>query len=268
VKVREIINATHGKLLSGNAETEIDLSRVSTDTRTMIRGDFFLAISGKNFDGNEFVSDALRKGAIGAIVSKPFPRSSNSKIIIRVRNTTKALQEIAYKNRMKFNIPVIAVTGSNGKTTVKDMIWSILSEKYSVLKNEGTKNNHIGLPETLLRLKPSHDICVLELGTNHMGEIRLLSRIARPDIAVILNIGPSHLEYLTDLYGVFKAKIEMLEYLACGGLLFINGDDKHLSRIKEDGFSIRRFGLTRTNDFRAASISTDKDRIKLWQHQT
>jgi len=256
MRVSEIIKVTKGKLLSGSPKTEIDPSRISTDSRTIKRGDFFVALKGPKFDGNEFVREVLKKGAIGAIITHNAQRTThNDKVIIRVSDTTKSLQDIAAYHRSKFQTPVICVTGSNGKTTVKDMIWHILSAKYNVLRNEGTKNNHIGVPQTLLQLKKSHDICVLELGTNHEGEIRSLARIARPNAAVITNIGPAHLEFLGDLEGIFREKSSILNYLdKKGGLLVLNGDDEFLSRIKKNGFNVIRYGFGEACDLKAEAL--------------
>ncbi len=265
MKVREIIEATRGNLISGDPDTAIKTSRISADSRSMRKGDLFIALSGVNFDGNDFISDAFRKGAIGAVVRAPWRTgqgAKDGKIIIEVRDTTKALQDIAHHHRMKFDIPVIGVTGSSGKTTVKEMIWTALSAGYNVLKNEGTKNNHIGVPQTLLKLNKGHDICVLEMGTNHPGEIRLLAGIARPSAAVITNIGPSHLEFLKDLKGVFDAKREILEHLADSGLLILNGDDPFLSRIKDIRFDIVRFGLSRFCDVRATSVNVKGKKVR------
>jgi UDP-N-acetylmuramoyl-tripeptide--D-alanyl-D-alanine ligase len=168
---------------------------------------------------------------------------------MQVKDSTKALQAIAASHRSNFKIPVICVTGSNGKTTVKDMIGSALSAKYNVLKNEGTKNNHIGVPQTLLKLKDDHDACVLELGTNHRGEIKALADIAKPDIAVITNVGPSHLEFLEDLEGVYEEKSQILGSLGRRGFAVLNGDDEFLSRI--EGARIIKYGFKPQNDIRA-----------------
>ncbi len=274
MKVREIIKITAGKLLSGDPEREVEPSKISTDSRTIHKGEFFIALGGANFDGNCFIDEVLEKGAIGAL-SCPRKRASiqapdsrlrgndnEEKILIQVSDTTKALQDIAAYHRKKFTCPVIGVTGSNGKTTVKDMIARVLSQKYNVLKNEGTKNNHIGLPLTLLKLDDSHDMCVVEMGTNHRGEIRLLAQIASPTVAVMTNIGPSHLEYLRDLKGVFAAKREILESLDRDSLAVINGDDEYLSTIKSKVFKIMRFGFNDTNDFHASGISFDGTGIR------
>ncbi len=268
MRIKEIVRITSGKLISGDADTDIDLARVSTDSRNIGKGDFFIALRGENFDGSEFVGEAFAKGAIG-VLSCPRKRASmdgldsrlrgndrimrgNDKVMIEVSDTTKALQAIAAWHRKKFRIPVICVTGSNGKTTVKDMIWHLLSSKYNVLRNEGTKNNHIGVPQTLLKLNSEHDICVLELGTNHKGDIALTSGIARPTVGVFTNIGPSHLEFLESLEGVLEAKKEMLEYLdKKNGLVILNGDDEFLSKINNGKFKVVRYGFNASNELAA-----------------
>jgi len=261
MKVKEIIKITKARLLSGYSSSEIALDRISTDSRGIRKGDIFLALEGPNFDGNKFVRDAFNKGASAAIVSK-FNDKMPGKTIIKVADTLSALQEIAALNRKKIGIPLIGVTGSNGKTTVKELLSAILSECYEVLKNEGTKNNQIGVPQALLKLKPAHDICVLEFGTNHAGEIRRLSEIARPSMAVITNIGPSHLEFLKDLEGVYRAKIEILEFMKPGGRLIVNGDDRFLRKIRSARFRVVKFGLGRGSDFIASDIVLGRDGIR------
>ncbi len=258
MKVTEIVKITRGKLLSGDPASEIDPAKISTDSRRIKKGEFFIALKGSNFDGNDFVEDVIRKGACGAITANRQPPTVNSyKILIQVRDTTKALQEIASYHLKRFNIPVVCITGSNGKTTVKDMAWHLLSSKYNVLRNEGTKNNHIGVPQALLKLNSKHQLCVLELGANHKGEIALLAGIARPTVAVITNIGPSHLEFLGSLEGVFEAKREVLQHLdKKNGLLILNGDDKFLSKINDKNRNIVRYGFDKSNDLAAESLTS------------
>mgnify|MGYP001575545812 FL=1 len=224
MKISEIIKVTRGSLISGCPETDIDPAGISIDSRTIGAGQFFIPMKGNNFNGEEFIEAAFKNGATGTFTTQyPIRNTRYNRVIIQVKDTIDALQRLARYNRMKFRAPVIGVTGSNGKTTVKDMIAKVLSSKFNVLKNEGTKNNHIGVPLTLLKLNDSHDMCVVEMGTSHSGEIRLLAGIARPTVAVITNIGPSHLEFLKDLKGVFAAKREILEILDRGSLVVING---------------------------------------------
>ena len=261
MKIREIVKITSGKLLLGKADKDVAPSLISTDSRTIKKGELFVALNGANFRGSSFSEDAFKKGAVGALAEDfPFDVKKYNKIAIKVKDSNAALQDIARHHRLKFNIPVIAVTGSNGKTTVKEMIACILSRKYNVLKNEGTKNNQVGVPQTLLKLKSGHGICVLELGTNHRGEIRNLSYIARPDVYVITNIGPSHLEFFGNLKGVYEAKKEALEFLNKSGIIILNGDDKFLSKMRNGKFKIIKFGLEKSNDFRANHLSIERDR--------
>lgn len=263
MKIREIVKITDGKLLAGDPGLEVDLSLISTDSRNIGEGEFFLALSGPNFCGSDFVADAFAKGAIGAIAERCDARSAPAgKVLIKVADSTKALQRIAAAHRQAFTIPVICVTGSNGKTTVKDMIAHVLSAQFNVLKNEGTKNNHIGVPQTLLKLKKDHDICVLELGTNHRGEIAALADIARPTIAVLTNVGPSHLEFLKDLKGVYEEKKDIMKFLdPKGSFVVLNGDDEYFSKIRGGKLKVIRYGLKAANDFRADIVSTDKDHV-------
>ena len=265
MKVKEIVKATRGRLLSGDPDKEIDLSKVSTDSRSVKKGDFFIALKGTNFNGDSFTGEALCRGAIGAVTALCLTGRDlqlKGKVVIQVKDTTKALSGLAHAHRMKFKIPVIAITGSNGKTTVKDMTAAVLSARYNVLKTEGTKNNNIGLPQTLLKLNKKHDVCVVELGTNHKGEIKELCGIASPDIAVITNVGPSHLEFLQDLEGVYRAKIEILSsFKDKRGTVILNGDDKYLVRIKEKNFRIVRFGFDGGNDYATEILGIDKHKI-------
>lgn len=259
--VKDILKITGGELLSGDLRACVSPGRISTDSRSIKKGEFFIALKGNNFDGSGFAGDALKNGAVGAMVCGGDVRSDDPrKILIKVDDTTKALQKIAAFHRSEFGIPVIAITGSNGKTTVKEMTALVLSDKYNVLKNEGTKNNHIGVPLTLLRMNSRHEICVLELGMNHKGEIRSLCEIARPDVAVITNVGPSHMEYFNSLDEVFEAKCEIFENIGKGGTIIINGDDAYLSRIK-NGKRVVRFGIGEYNDLRASGIKTGSGKI-------
>ena len=261
MKVSQILAVTAGRLIAGSPARDIDLARISTDTRTMKKGDLFLALSGPNFCGTDFAEEALRKGAIGAIVERRIRPRGPGKVVIQVRDATAALQAIAAAHRSSFAIPVVCVTGSNGKTTVKDMIAAVLSVKYCVLSNEGTKNNHIGVPQTLLKLTARHEVCVLELGTNHRGEIRSLARLAKPDIAVITNIGPSHLEFLGDLEGVCREKRQLVSSLGRQGVAVLNGDDPFLAKIKSR--TVVRYGFGKHNDIRGRILAADRRKIDL-----
>ena len=212
LKVCEIVKACNGELLTECNDFEVEY--FSKDTRTIMEKDMYVGIKGANFDGNEFFEDALRKGACGCIIEKDIDDNIKSKYkdkaIIKVENSLKAIQSLAKYKRDLYNIPVVAVTGSVGKTSTKDIIASVLSEKYEVLKTEGNQNNDIGLPFTILKLK-KHTAAVIEMGMNHFGEISLLSSIAKPTIAVITNIGTSHIGNLGSRENILKAKLEILE---------------------------------------------------------
>ena len=260
--VKDIVTAVKGKLLSGNME-EI-LTGLSTDTRKIKKGELFLAIKGDRFDGHSFILDAVAKGAGGVLVQDGGITNANFKLpdvsFVSVSDSVKALGDIGNFHRSRFSIPIIGITGSNGKTTTKEMISVILSKKFNALKNFGTENNNIGVPLTLLRLNSEHNIAVLEMGTNHLGEIRRLSEIARPTIAVITNVGPSHLEYLEDVDTVLKAKTEMLEYMNKDAKLILNADDEHLRTIKTNLKTIW-FGFDKEADFYADKISLEPEGI-------
>ncbi len=256
-RVNELIEATKGTLMNQARNTVI--RGISIDSRTIHPQDAFIAIKGSNFDGHDFIDEAIKKGASCIIVhSSGFIVHSKKKVpIIKVNDTTKALGDIARSQRIKFNIPVIAVTGSNGKTTTKEMIAHILSRKFKVLKNEGTKNNQIGLPLTLLKLDGSCDIAVLEVGTNHPGEIEYLARICQPNIGIITNIGPSHLENLGNLGGVLREKYALIKNLKEPHIAILNADDSLLRKqvvrkIKDP--VILGFGIKHKSDLFATDI--------------
>ncbi len=265
MKLSEILEVTRGTLAAGGQALDVPPERFSTDSRTLRRGDFFIAITGPAFDGNDYISDAFRKGACGAITSRrTMPAGEATQALIKVNDTTKAYGALARHHRMKFDIPLIAVTGSCGKTTTKDMIAHILSGKFTVLKNEGTKNNHIGVPETLLRLSEDSEMAVLELGMNHAGEIRYLGDVARPTMAAVTNVGPSHLGSLKSLRNIFKAKAELLECLPSGAPAIVNGDDEYLSRWRARRLIRVTFGLGARNDFRANRMRFEAGRWRFF----
>jgi UDP-N-acetylmuramoyl-tripeptide--D-alanyl-D-alanine ligase len=265
LEVNELLRATKGRLLSGKRESGV--KGISIDSRTIRRGDAFIAIKGDNFDGHDFIKEAIRKGARAVVVrsqGQAVIKSPAKIAFIEVKDTVKALGDIARFQRKRFALPVIAVTGSNGKTTSKDMIAWVLSGKFKVLKNAGTKNNHIGLPQTLLELNDSCDIAVVEIGTNHFGEVAYLAGICLPNIGVITNIGPSHLEYLRDLKGVLREKYTLIEHLKDPRIALINSDDVLLKgklAKKTAAGVIFGFGIKKRSDFFATDIRLIKGKI-------
>lgn len=256
LSVDEIIKSTQGVLLSPGFERGIH--GYSIDSRTIKKGEAFIAIKGDNFDGHKFIGQAIKKGASCIIASSKAKVKIPARVaFIKVADTQKALGDIARSLRVKYNIPVIAISGSVGKTTAKEMLAWVLSAKFKVLSNEGTKNNHIGMPLTLCSLNKNHNLAVLELGTNHFGEIENLSRICLPNIGIITNIGPAHLEHFGNLRGVFKEKYTLIKNLKEPCLAVLNADDSHLRKsilsFKPNPFTIS-FGIRNSADFSASGI--------------
>src|SRR5512139_1166552 len=210
----------------------MEIKGVSIDSRTVREGELFVAIRGDRFDGHDFVPDAIRKGAWGAIVERSvlearFPVMGGLRNVIPVEDSLLSLQEMSLMHRKKFTLPVIAITGSNGKTTTKEMLAAILRQRGPVLKNEGNLNNHIGVPLTLFKLDAHHRAAVIEMGMSGLGEIELLTRLAMPTVGVITNIGPAHLQFLGDTDTVARAKGELLQTMRPDGIAVLNADDRY-----------------------------------------
>lgn len=224
--------------LTGPGEARV--ARVSTDSRRVQPGDLFFALSGENFDAHRFVGDALAKGALGAVVTAGGMAGQNPVAgpLLEVDDPLLALGRLGAWHRNRFNIRMVAVTGSVGKTTTKDLIHSVLSRQWSTLKSPGNLNAEIGLPLTLLQLGPEHQAAVVEMAMRGPGQIRYLAELARPDVAVITNIGLSHMELLGSQDAIAEAKAELLDYLPSGGIAVLNGDDRYFdflqSRVPAD----------------------------------
>lgn len=270
-KINELLKATCGRLLCGDSDTAV--KGISIDSRTIKPGEAFIALKGSNFDGHNFIAAAIKKGA-GAIIAgssgHPVIRRAGKIPLIEVKDTIIALGDIARFKREEFTLPVIAVTGSNGKTTTKEMIAWVLSKRFKVLKNIGTKNNQIGLPLTLSGLNASYDFAVLELGTNHFGEIDYLAKITQPNIAIITNIGPSHLKYFRDLRGVFREKYSLLRHLEVPHIAMLNADDRLLKKYtskNNNRNTIFGFGIKNKSDFFASAIRILNGRIEFLVNQ-
>lgn len=244
----EVVQATGGTLIQGSLYETI--SGVSTDTRTLKKGDLFFALKGTR-DGHGYLQDAFAKGAGGAVVSEVKNVTEN---VICVPDTLKALGDLASHWRARFSIPVVAITGSNGKTTTKDMMASVLGKKFRVLKTEGNFNNLIGLPLTIFRLNKGIEMLILEMGMNAPGEIARLAEIAAPEVGVITNIGHAHLQGLQTLEGVAHAKGELLEKLPQKGRAVLNADDPFLPVLKRlSRAPVTTFGQ-KTGAFRSRHI--------------
>jgi len=265
-KIRELIKAVSGKIIQGNQDCLIN--RISIDSRTLIPGDLFFAITGPNFDGHDFIIEAFRKGAVGTVVCKNTntllqnEQIDKNKIIIEVKDTLSALQDWSKHYKDKFKTFNICVTGSNGKTTTKEIIAHILSQEFPLLKTSGNYNNEIGIPLTLLQLNKSHKILVAEMGMRGLGEIKTLTNFIPPDLAVITNIGEAHIGLLGSKDNIFKAKSELLQSLDKDGIAIINRDDpyflKTLEIVKDK--KVYTFGIENRSDIMARNIRMVSDK--------
>ncbi|HAB94732.1 MAG TPA: UDP-N-acetylmuramoyl-tripeptide--D-alanyl-D-alanine ligase [Lachnospiraceae bacterium] len=286
--VKEILEAVRGELL-GEVDTESTyIENVQTDSRKVRAGDLFVAIIGERLDAHRFVESAMEKGAAGCLVSKASETVPEGKFCVLVKDTIKAMGDLAAYYLRKLAIPVVAVTGSVGKTTTKDMVASVLSTKYRTVKTPHNLNNHIGLPLAVFTIGGEDEIAVLEMGMNHLGEIDYLTRIAKPDVAVITNVGDAHIGILGSRENILRAKCEIFHGLRKGGTAVLNGDDALLvtlkpgaDRVKDDaagaqsggdgifaqmyagidagGFTFHWVGASESCDYRAVNI---EDRLE------
>lgn len=225
--VREIAAAVNGKIFGSE---EIMINEVTTDSRKGEQGSLFVALKGERFDGNDFAHEFLKKG--DAVIVERQVDKPNGKTVILVDDTKKALLDLAKHYRKKFDIPFVGVTGSVGKTSTKDMIASVLSQRFNTLKTQGNYNNEIGLPLTMFNLTDENEIAVIEMGMNNFKEISRLTAVARPSVAVITNIGTAHIGNLGSQQNILKAKLEILEKLEPNGIVVLNADDKILYSLK------------------------------------
>ncbi len=249
LSVREIITACRGRLICG--DENVIISGVSTDTRTIEPGMLFIPVRGENFDGHKFIDKAIENGAAAVLTELggeyPVPA-------VRVEDTRRGMGRLASYYLNKLAIPTVAITGSVGKTTTKDMVASVLAKGYNVYKTQGNLNNDIGVPLTIFALEPYHTAAVIEMGMNHFGEISYLTSIVRPDVALITNVGVSHIENLGSREGILKAKCEIFEGLKPDGIAIVNGDDDMLSTLKGSREGLVMFGTDSSLDWYADNI--------------
>ncbi len=254
-----LLNAIEGKLVSG--ENAGSLSGVSTDSRKISPGEVFFALRGENFDGHKFIEQAFQNGASAAVVEKAPENLREGAVLVQVGSTLCALGDLAMNWRKSLSgIELAAITGSNGKTTTKEMVSSIISLNHSSFKNYGNFNNLIGLPLTLLELNEGYEMAVVELGMNDFGEIRRLSQIAQPDVGAITNIGSAHLEKLGGIEGVAKAKGELVEGFDEDTFFVVNADDPRVQKIADDT-NCRKitFGIKSEGSFVTGDSIEEKD---------
>jgi len=236
--------------------TDAAIHHVSIDTRTLQSGDLFIALQGDQFNGHTFLEKAFEQGASGAIVNTiPESVQSNQNQCIQVPDTLQAMQTLAKKYRQQFSIPVIAITGSNGKTTTKEITAAVLQTKLRVEKSPGNLNNHIGVPLSILKWKPETEVAIVEMGANHIGEIHDLCEIAQPTHGVVTNIGKGHLGLFGSLEGVAKAKGELIDFIRKNkGMAVLNGDDPYLKPLCDRIQFCQKFGESESCDVRANDV--------------
>ena len=259
ITVKEILECTNGKLITGNES--LVSKKFSKDTRTIKEGDIYIGIKGENFDGNAFWKNALDNGAMGVIVQgiefdKKDMETYQNKVIIQVEDTLQALYKLASYKRDVYNVPVIAITGSVGKTSTKDLVSNVVAQKYKICKTIGNNNNNIGMPFTILNAPNDIEVFILEMGMNHFGEIHLLSEIAKPNICIITNIGTSHIGNLGSRENILKAKLEILDS-AKNPYIVINNDNDLLHKWYEenkDKINIKTYGINEKSDIQAKEI--------------
>ena len=253
-KIAEFVSAANAA--PGTAEEVAQ--GYSIDSRTIQRGELFFAVKGERLDGHDYVEGALGKGAVAAVVSNDqIHRYSGKNRLLTVGDTLLALQALATAVRRVWGKPLVGVTGSAGKTTTKEAIAHVLGSRFRVLKSEGNFNNHFGLPLMLLKLEPEHDVAVIEMGMSHAGEIRALAKIAQPEIGVVTNVAPVHLEFFDSLAGIARAKYELIESLSPGGTAVLNADDEYVSQFGRDfKGKVIRYGTSATADVRAEHVQS------------
>jgi UDP-N-acetylmuramoyl-tripeptide--D-alanyl-D-alanine ligase len=249
-KIAEFVSAT------GKFSPEEVAVGYSIDSRTVGAGQLFFAVRGERLDGHDFVEQALKNGAVAAVVRKDqLGRYPEDARLLAVEDTLVALQALATAVRKQWGKPLIAVTGSAGKTTTKEAIAHVLSAQFRVLKSQGNFNNHFGLPLMLLKLEPEYEVAVIEMGMSHAGEIRALAKIAQPEIGVVTNVAPVHLEFFDSIAGIARAKYELVESLPANGTAVLNADDEYVSQFGRDfKGKVVMYGTRPTADVRAEKI--------------
>lgn len=260
----EIQNMIKGHGLK-EKEKNININGVSTDTRTMKKGQLFVPIIGENFDGHKFIEKAIENGAVASLWKESHPIPDIDFPFILVEDTLKAIQTLSKEYRNQLSIKVVGITGSNGKTSTKDILSSILKTRYKTFKTQGNLNNELGVPLTLLSIDEDVEIAVIEMGMSSLGEIEVLTNLATPDAAIITNIGTAHLQELKTKENIMKAKLEIVKGLKPNGLFVYNGDDEKLIRaVEAQNISQKKhtFGKKSSNDYIVKMISSNIDGLK------
>lgn len=243
---------------------KLQYQNISTDTRSIKAGQFFIPLRGENFDGHEFVQDAIAKKASAIAIQSnwyseqeemSFPKDLT---VIVVENTLDFLQKLSAWHRSHFDISIIAITGSNGKTTLRKMVADLLANKYEVLTSEGNQNNHIGVPLTLLKIQSVHEIAVIEMGTNHPGEITMLTQLVNPTIGIITNIGKGHIGYFGSLEAIYQEKTALFDNMKTGSIILKNMEDGFLRKYQREAVEMINVGTSEKNDYWGRIISLNR----------
>ena len=267
ITFKEMLEAIDGEVII--QKEEINFNKISIDTRKIEKDNVYLAIKGANFNGNDFVLKAFECGASIAIIDEikfDLKEANNKGTVIKVKNTREALLNLAKFYREKLGLKVIGITGSTGKTSTKDLVAAVLSEKYNVFKTKGNFNNDIGLPLMILELTSSYDVAVLEMGMSSLGEIELLASVARPNIGVITNIGLSHIENLKTQENILKAKMEICTFFDENSILIVNAEDKLLQNVSDNGYKVKKIGYNHEYDVYASNIILREEETEFLAH--
>lgn len=260
LSIDEILEAINGSIYIDGKE--YNYNSIETDTRKIKDNCIFIALKGYNFNGNDFVIDALKNGGIISIIDEIKFNISDvpqGKTIIKVEDTKKALLNLAEHYRQKLNIKVIGITGSTGKTSTKDIAAAFFSSKFKVFKTKGNFNNEIGLPLMIFQLDDSYDVAVLELGMSNLGEIHNLAKVCKPDIAIITNIGISHIENLKTRENILKAKMEITDFFSNDNILIVNGDNDMLKDISSTSYRVLKTSLKNSCEIKGENLQEDKE---------
>ena len=253
ISLAEVLQVTNAET---DSAAEIFFEGVTTDSRKITGGTLFVALKGENFNGEDFAQDALKKGAAAVLVSKNFNKNIDG-IIIKVDDTLTAYRQIAGAWRNRFDIPIVAVTGSNGKTTTKDLVAAALNSLGNVQKTSGNFNNEVGVPMTLLELNDKHKAAVVEIGMRGLGQIETLAQVVKPTIGIVTNVSEAHIELLGSIENIARAKGELVEAIQAGGTIILNADNIHtvgMKNLVRDGVKILTYGLENEADFVAKNI--------------
>ncbi len=250
MNLREVKRVTYGKIISGD-KTNREVGKICFDSRIIDDGDIFVALKGERTDGNKYIESVIDKASL--IVTDKYIKSKSNTPILKVLSTRRAITNIGKYNRKKYiNIPLIGITCSIGKTSIKDLIAHIFETKYNVLKTVGSQNNELGVPLTLSKINDKHEIIIMEMGMDHLKELETYSKLTRPNTAIITNIGTSHIGKLKSQDNIFKAKMEIVKYLK-NGYLIVNGNDPYLSKVKND----KNYKVIKTNNKKVSNIKVD-----------